>query len=112
MSGESKAALLGGVIILAGFILVAAFALEYKENLKTTYCTDWTRAVSIEPTNSDNGEHADEQYIVRYEDGSVDGQDQGKIPFARCTHKVDVPKDEKKPHWKVVNDYSGVDWEQ
>ena len=108
--------------VIVGFIVAAmvgvVFGLpalgiwKYASNRPTTYCTKWTRAKSIEPTNSDNGKYSDEQYIVKYEDGSVAGQDQGAIPYARCTDKVRVHHSQKQLGWKTVNNYTGVDWEE
>lgn len=97
------------ISILGGLI---ACIRVYSANQPTTYCTEWTRAVSITPTSHDDGKYSDEQYIVKYADGSITGQDQGNIPFARCTKKVRVHHTQKKSGWKTVYGYSGVDWEE
>lgn len=112
MSTSDKQALTVGATVVLVFVGMIAWLWHEAETQPTTYCTEWTRAVSIEPTNSDNGKHADEQYVVKYEDGSMDGQDQGGIPFARCTNKVDVHESKAKSNWKVVDSYGDVDWEQ
>lgn len=104
----------GGISILIAIVLIILgirTIVHSAHNRPTTYCTTWTRAVSITPTNHDNGKYSDEQYVVRYADGSIDGQSQGDIPFARCTHKV---KTSKPPQygWKTVDQFGYVDWDQ
>lgn len=102
----------GIVVVVVAVCLIIGGLSWFIASRPTTYCTKWTRAVSIEPTNSDNGKHSDEQYIVKYEDGSITGQDQGAIPFARCTAQTRVHMSQKQPGWKEVNSFKTVDWQQ
>jgi hypothetical protein len=117
MSKESDEALAAGFGLFGFAIFVILIVLGWRwavhkiHSYPTTYCTAWTRAVSIEPTNHDNGKYSDEQYIVRYADGSLDGQSQGDIPFARCTHKVKTTA-KKESSWKTVGSLGYVDWEE
>lgn len=99
-----------GIIIGLCFLGARWFS-HWLHSRPTTYCTAWTRAVSITPTNHDNGKYADEQYIVKYANGSIDGQSQGDIPYARCTNKINTVK-VPKPEWKKVDSFGDVDWEQ
>ena len=36
-----------------------------------TYCTEWSKVVSIEPVYEDNGKYEDEAFIVKWDNGSV-----------------------------------------
>lgn len=50
------------VLIIAAVVGVSVvLPWRYAAGRPTTYCTRWTRAVSIEPTNHDNGKYSDEQ---------------------------------------------------
>lgn len=104
----------GGIAVIVVIILIilgVRAIFHSAHNRPTTYCTAWTRAVSITPTNHDNGKYSDEQYVVKYEDGSIDGQDQGQIPYARCTNKIRTASS-PNPDWKVVDTFGDVDWDQ
>lgn len=111
---------LAGMVATSALILIVVAVIVgpiwavyvYAQSRPTTYCTEWTRAVSIQPTNHDNGKYSDEQYVVKYEDGSQDGQSQGDIPYARCTNKVRVRDTLKKENWKTINSFNSVDWEE
>lgn len=77
---------------------------------RTTYCTSWVKVVKITPTNADNGKYSDEQYIVKWSDGTVEGRDQGAIDPYRCTHTVRVPDSQRQRGWKTVDESGNTDW--
>lgn len=104
-------AIIGVAITIFFLVMLFRGFVHWMDSRPTTYCTNWTQAISITPTNHDNGKYSDEQYIVKYADGSIDGQDQGDIPFARCTRQVQVPDSQKEPGWKIVTMY-GVQWDE
>lgn len=105
--------ILGSIVIVVLIIVVPLVGIGwFIASRPTTYCTDWVKAVSIEPSFEDNGKHEDEQYVVKYEDGSVTGQDQGLIPFARCTAQTRVHQSDKQPGWKEVSTWGDVNWQQ
>lgn len=110
MSKDNFYTLLGFVMPLGICILFAFAVYKLIDSRPTTYCTKWVKAVSIEPTNSDNGKYSDEQYIVKYEDGSISGQAQGDIPFARCTSTVRTNHSKAKSEWKIVSRGGEVEW--
>jgi hypothetical protein len=110
-TADGVLAVVGGLLVIVVLGLIVWGVIRWIKSYPTTYCTEWTRVVSITPTNHDNGKYSDEQYIVKYADGSVDGYDQGTIPFARCTHKVSTTNPPQK-NWKIVSPYGTVDWEQ
>lgn len=109
---ENGLATLVVVLIISPLAAIPLLIWWYASSQPTTYCTDWVKVESIKPTNRDNGKHEDEQYIVTYKDGSLEGFDQGGIPYARCINKVEVHHSAAKSHWKTVHPYAGVDWAQ
>jgi hypothetical protein len=98
------------IALIVGVIALIIWGLMRLADGPKTYCTSWVKAIEIKPSYEDNGKHEDEQYVVKYEDGSVQGYDQGNMPFARCTNKVEVHPTQAKDEWKTV-DYDEVDWE-
>lgn len=123
---DSSSVVIGGVEIVLQLFAMAAVAVvcffgwrlmsatwhTLTKERPSWYCTSWVRAVSIESTNADNGKYSDEQYVVKYEDGTVEGKSQGDIPYARCTRKVKVMSADAKPSWKPVDSYGEVNWER